>query len=657
MHIMHIAIGGCLRTPPIQYGLTEDTGGHIAYILGAAHGQAARKDVSRVDIVTRSFNTFGSDYMQPVEAVTDRLRILRLSTDRQDYLTKDALWAEVPELADALSELLRTTSKPDVLHAHFADAAEIAFAVGAKFGIPVVYTPHSLALGKQGGQQEHRRLAAEHKAIAQADAIIASSRDEIEAQIPAYDPAAITRCHRIAPGASTFASTSDTAAADHLLHGLLDDPQKPIILAIARPVTKKNLRALALAYAGNPRLRDAANLVILAGQHATAEPEAKAILHELRDIAASLPGTFALPPSHNTQQVAALYRRAAETGGVFVNPALFEPFGLTLLEAAQAGLPVVATRHGGPSTILEQLDHGILVEPKDTDAIADACLTLVDDRDAWHRASANALRGIKEFDWTRYAEDSVLVYRGLRRAARPVPHQAKRLLACDIDNTLTGCAPSARRFAAWAESAHIPFAVATGRSLPEARAVLRRWNLPEPDAFITSVGTEIFLRGTKGLHLCPEYDAALATSWDRGAIQDVIAALHPEWQAQVDQRAHKISLFGSTDMAARVRTALRMAGHRAHVVHSHGRLIDILPPAGGKANAIAHLAGRFNLTLADCIAAGDSGNDLDMLTRCGTAIVVANASEELTGLRPRPGLVRTRQPFARGVLEGLEGVL
>ncbi|WP_280321336.1 hypothetical protein [Sulfitobacter faviae] len=34
MFICHIALGGCLTAPSVNYGVTEDTGGHIAYILG-----------------------------------------------------------------------------------------------------------------------------------------------------------------------------------------------------------------------------------------------------------------------------------------------------------------------------------------------------------------------------------------------------------------------------------------------------------------------------------------------------------------------------------------------------------------------------------------------------------------------------------------------
>jgi len=58
-------------------------------------------------------------------------------------------------------------------------------------------------------------------------------------------------------------------------------------------------------------------------------------------------------------------------------------------------------------------------------------------------------------------------------------------------------------------------------------------------------------------------------------------------------------------------------------------------------------------TLADCVAAGDSGNDADMLAACGHAIVVGNASDELASLPARPGLRRTSAHHAAGVLEGL----
>jgi sucrose-phosphate synthase len=68
---------------------------------------------------------------------------------------------------------------------------------------------------------------------------------------------------------------------------------------------------------------------------------------------------------------------------------------------------------------------------------------------------------------------------------------------------------------------------------------------------------------------------------------------------------------------------------------------------------VAAYAGMRGMTLADCIAAGDSGNDADMLEACGHAIVVGNASAELDGLSARAGLRRVRAHHAAGVMEGL----
>ena len=55
---------------------------------------------------------------------------------------------------------------------------------------------------------------------------------------------------------------------------------------------------------------------------------------------------------------------------MFVNPALQEPFGLTLIEAAAHGVPIVATKHGGPVDIIQTLKNGVLVDPLDVDGIA-----------------------------------------------------------------------------------------------------------------------------------------------------------------------------------------------------------------------------------------------------------------------------------------------
>ena len=40
MFILHLALGGCLKAPPIDFGITADSGGHLAYVVDAALVQA-----------------------------------------------------------------------------------------------------------------------------------------------------------------------------------------------------------------------------------------------------------------------------------------------------------------------------------------------------------------------------------------------------------------------------------------------------------------------------------------------------------------------------------------------------------------------------------------------------------------------------------------
>ena len=97
MRIMHISLGGCLSAPPVKYGMTEDTGGHIAYVLGAAMAQAKLPEVEEV---TRLFDApeLGAVFAQADEDITPNCRVVRLASDRAEYLEKGDLVGELPSL-------------------------------------------------------------------------------------------------------------------------------------------------------------------------------------------------------------------------------------------------------------------------------------------------------------------------------------------------------------------------------------------------------------------------------------------------------------------------------------------------------------------------------------------------------------------------------
>ncbi|UZK68962.1 HAD-IIB family hydrolase [Sphingomonas sp. S1-29] len=670
MRIVSLALGGCLKALPVEFGITEDTGGHIAYALGAAMALAARADVTHVELVTRMIDdtVLGAAYARELEPVGDKLAIRRIDSGNRAYLSKEASTADRPAFTRALLAWFETLDhRPDLLHAHFADAAEVAMAVRERFGIPFIYTAHSLGIDKARcaalpcGDMD-RRIAMETRAVIGADAIIASSRDEAERQLMLYDGADAARIHCVPPGASIDGGTvADPDRARALLAPFLRDPSLPMLLAIARPVAKKNLEGLVDLYAADPDLRARANLVIVAGLRDapdSGEAEQREVIAGLLDRMDrhDLYGRLALPKRHDRADVAALYALARDTGGVFVNPAWTEPYGLTLTEAASHGLPVVATSHGGPSDIVATLGHGVVADPHDPPAFAGAIASLLDDRARWQAASAAGRRNAQAMTWDAYAARFVDIARTLHAPAI-TPASPEHLLLSDIDNTLTGCrAGAAELCAVLADRGDVGFGVATGRSLQEAQRLLHDWGYPDPMLLITSVGCEIYWR--RGARLFADADFArwIDHGWDRGAIAAVAATL-PEmrWQPAVEQRRHKLSWFAE-DPATPVLLADRLttAGIAARVVWSHGDLLDVLPARAGKGAAMLWAANRMGLPI-DCVhAAGDSGNDIDMLERCPNAIIVANHDDQLAALAARPGMFVSKSRHAGGIVEALE---
>lgn len=667
MHIAHIVLGGCLKAPTLDIGITPDTGGHLVYALGAARAMAARGAGHAVTIYTRQFDGPGATrrYRQESDILAPGCRIVRLPTATPGYLGKDRLRAEIDSFAAALSaHLARQDARPDAIHAHFADAGMVALRIRDAHPVPLIYTPHSLGLEKAGSSSTvdaeiAARIAQERRVIHEADAIVVSSRDEAERQIAAYCPAAAARTHVIPPGYEAHAGAADIEGAQGLLTPHLRDPDRPLVLAIARPVRRKNLAPLIGMFGRSPGLRARANLAILAGRRGEAgdgPSEQRAVWRDMDRAVErhALHGQIACPHTHTPAQAHGLYRIAARTGGVFVNPAGSEPFGLTIIEAAQAGLPVVVTHRGGPPETVAAIGHGSVADPADGAAFAGAIERLIDDRAAWNAASRRAVANVGRYSWATYAERFAGIVEGIRtRPARARPAQAQTLLVSDIDDTLTGDRAAAAAFCAW-RAAHpdVVLAMATGRRAADALAVLDAWHLPRPDVLIGAVGTEIVWPAG---HAEPAYRPALRAPWDAGAVERALAPVpgvvaQPRSERTPWKRSYTLTAPGAAD---RARRALEKAGIAAQVVASHDTLLDILPAGVGKAQAAHHVAARLGIPASRIVAAGDSGNDFDMLAASARAVMVGNHHDDLTPLIPAPNVYRARAHHAAGVLEGL----
>ena len=670
MFVCHIALQGCLKLSNVVYGITADTGGHIKYLLELARASSADPWIDRVDIVARGFavGALGEGY-RPGRESDGKVNLVRLDDGSNAYLTKEQMHTRHDRLCEAFGSYLRSLDRlPDVIHAHYADAGILARYAKEEFGIPYVFTGHSLGAVKREVSADisgdlDTRIAIEERALETANAVIASSRDEAEAQYEHYAGIESGRIRVIPPGCdlSSFEGATVTEKVSNSVARFLYDADKPIILAIARPVRKKNLIGLVEAYAASPQLQQAANLVLVAGCRGLIdelEKECREVLNEL--LAAidkhDLYGKVAYPKSHEPEDIPAYYALARQSGGVFVNPALNEPFGLTLLEAAAARLPVVATDSGGPNDIVERCNNGTLVCPHDTDGIARACLNIVTDRKKWVRYASAGGDAVASYDWQAHCR---VYHRLLSDLTKPVSSKPKwrRLLICDIDNTLLGDREGLRDFLRWqaTQSDDVALGIATGRSFHSAQSILASEGVPNPDVIISSVGTQIHWYDRNARRFCEDasWKERMSAGWDRPLIDEVADELGLRRQALLEQREGKASFFIDDHDVARIAAAFGSRGLEVEIVASHGRYLDILPNGVNKGAAVDHVADCMGLLRARIAVAGDSGNDLGMLRSCVHPIVVGNWSD---GLGDNPALSHAyiaQASHAAGVLEGV----
>ncbi|KAK1280155.1 hypothetical protein QJS04_geneDACA004841 [Acorus gramineus] len=196
--------------------------------------------------------------------------------------------------------------------------------------------------------------------------------------------------------------------------GFIKDRNKPIIFSMARLDRVKNITGLVEWYGKNARLRELVNLVIVAGDHGKEskdreeQAELKKMVRFIEEY--KLNGQIRwISAQMDRVRNGELYRYIADTKGAFIQPAFYEAFGLTVVEAMTCGLPTFATCHGGPAEIIVHGTSGFHIDPyqgdKAADLIADFFEKSKEDPSHWERISEGGLKRIYEkYTWKLYSE-------------------------------------------------------------------------------------------------------------------------------------------------------------------------------------------------------------------------------------------------------------
>lgn len=197
--------------------------------------------------------------------------------------------------------------------------------------------------------------------------------------------------------------------------GTLSDPSKPIIFSMARLDRVKNITGLVECYAKNAKLRELANLVVVAGYNDVKKSSDREEIAEIEKMHAlirqyNLDGQLRwISAQTNRARNGELYRYIADKRGIFVQPAFYEAFGLTVVEAMTCGLPTFATSHGGPMEIIEDGLSGFHIDPYYPDQAAELMTnffqTCKDNPEYWVKISEAGLKRIKErYTWKIYSD-------------------------------------------------------------------------------------------------------------------------------------------------------------------------------------------------------------------------------------------------------------
>ena len=716
LRIAIINVHGLLKGSGLEIGRDADNGGQTKYVFELAEFLSQHEDVEHVDLYTRLIDDshLSSEYAVPIENINQKFSIRRIAFLGKKYKSKEQLWEGLDTFVNGVVQHIKFHNIfPNWIHSHYGDAGYVAAELSTILNIPFAHTGHSLGYYKkkkliEGGMTDEelekkfkfkKRIAAEEKTLELSEFIITSTEQEIETY-KVYKNFDLGKYHAISPGIDTrkfvpyyhIEQDSNKQMEEEqrkywvaeTISKFLINPHKPIILALSRPDRHKNLHTLIEVYGKDKELQSIANLVIFAGirRDISKMPESeKEVLTDLLLLMDKydLYGKMALPKKHDVEnEVSIIYRYAAEKRGVFVNLALHENFGLTVIESASSGLPVVVTKNGGPSEIIPTCQNGELVDPQDENQIKKALRNILTDENQWRYYSNNGAINIqKHYSWLAHVNQYVELIKenlslssgsGIKNQHYPninidrLKRKVENLLVSDIDGTLIE--PKLNNPGLQELKSHLvnrtdkmAFAMASGRNLDLVKKIIVEEKFPSPDFIICSVGTEIYYTNGKDYVLDKGWATFLSGRWKRDDIENRLKSIH--WiklQEEEAQNPFKISYYYDKDNYNHdeLVEALGKGWYKINIIPSHGQFLDIIPKRASKGNAIKFLCRKWSIPLTNVIAAGDSGNDIDMFRGAIKGIIVGNRSVELNHYETTKTIFVAKNAASAGILEGLK---
>jgi D-inositol-3-phosphate glycosyltransferase len=362
-----------------------------------------------VDIFTRR----DSDRLPEIAEWINGIRIVHVPAGPPEFVPKEELLPFMEEFTSYTLKFFACQRKPyDLVHPNFWMSGQVAAEIKRALGIPFVITFHALGRVRRQHQGEadrfpNERFEIEDRLVAEADRVIAECPQDEEDLIRLYnaEPARVT----IVP--CGFDPTEIWPISKPLARFALGlPPDDKVILQLGRLVPRKGIDTAISGFAG--LVRDygvEARLLVVGGESEEPDPVLTPEIARLRQIARECGVedrvTFV---GRRGREALKYYYSAAD---IFVTTPLYEPFGITPVEAMASGTPVVGSNVGGIKFTVRDGETGYLVPPSDPEALAERLNYLYEHPKLMSLLSRQAIRRANDlFTWQSVAASVAAVY-------------------------------------------------------------------------------------------------------------------------------------------------------------------------------------------------------------------------------------------------------
>jgi len=352
-----------------------------------------------------------------VEHVSDapHVRVVRIPAGPWEFIPKEQIYEVLPELAKNMVQFIRQNGlQYDLFHGHYVDAGIVTVDVAKALQKPAFFTEQSLGAWKRkdmsGDPHEmERRFRFNHRISEELrvfkSVVVQTVTTEVQREAmeqlygwrtdnvviipPGVDA---QRFHPMKDDETTIASKLPPRYVFNL--GRIDSNKGHDLLLNAFDIVQREMPQVDLVIGGGSSKPQKTELELIASM--------KQIIQE-KQMVTRVHILGYVPDEH----LVSYYQRSE----LFVLPSIFEPFGMTALEAMACGKPVVASKLGGIREVISSGQDGLLVDPSNTGELASTMIDLLKDPE---RVRCMGLQGRKkieeEYSWDAIANRHLEFY-------------------------------------------------------------------------------------------------------------------------------------------------------------------------------------------------------------------------------------------------------